>query len=173
MKRALSVILFISLATGGCIFKTKPVAAPPQNEIVESKIDSKLKSDPLTAPWQIHTKVEGNRVTLTGLVDQQQERQRAEELARLVVGELRQVDNQLMLTNEVILDNSIVAKLKTELITDPATRQTNIGVKSNKGVVVLEGQVQSPEQKRQAENLAINIAGVSKVENKLKVQGKG
>jgi hyperosmotically inducible protein len=146
-------------------------AAPTPNEAVESKIQSKLKRDPLTAAWQIRPRVEGNTVTLTGLVDREEERQRAEELTREVVGELRRIDNQLMLTEEVILDNTIVAKLKTELVTDPATRQANIDVKSRKGVVVLEGEVRSNEQRRQAEELAKEIAGVKQVENKLKVQG--
>lgn len=108
---------------------------------------------------------------LTGLVDREEERLRAEALAKEVVGELRRIDNQLMLTQEVILDNTIVAKLKTELVTDPATRQVNIDVKSRRGVVVLEGEVQSKEQRRQAEALAKEIAGVKQVENKLKVQG--
>lgn len=170
MKRHAAVILLVSLVLSGCVFKSQKVATPPPNKSVESKIQSKLQSDPLTAPWQIRSHVEGETVTLTGLVDQEQERQRAEELARSIVGELRKVDNQIMLTNEVILDNSIVAKLKTDLITDPTTRLANIDVKSNKGVVILDGQVQTPEQKRQAEQLARGIAGVKHIENRLKVQ---
>ena len=173
MKRSVSIILFVSLALGGCMFKTERVATPPPNEAVESKIQSKLKSDPLTAPWQIRSKVEGKTVVLTGLVDREEERQRAEQLTRDVVGELRKVDNQILLTNEVILDNSIVAKLKTELITDPTTRLANIDVKSHKGNVTLEGEVQSSDQKREAEKLANDVAGVRHVENRLRVQAKG
>lgn len=53
----------------------------------------------------------------------------------------------------------------------PATRLADIDVKSRKGVVVLEGEVESREQRRQAEALARSIAGVRHVENRLKVQG--
>lgn len=171
MKRAVWIVLIFSVILNGCGTKSRRAAAPTPNEAVESKIQSKLKRDPLTAAWQIRPRVEGNTVTLIGLVDREEERQRAEELTREVVGELRRIDNQLMLTEEVILDNTIVAKLKTELVTDPATRQADIDVKSRKGVVVLEGEVQSNEQRRQAEALAKDIAGVKQVENKLKVQG--
>lgn len=170
MKRTVWVVLIVSLVLNGCGMKNRRAAAPP-NEAVESKIQSKLKSDPLTAAWQIRPKLEGNKVILIGLVDRDDERKRAEELTKEVVGELRRVDNQLMLTEEVILDNSIVAQLKSELVTDPATRLANIDVKSRRGVVILEGKVQSQEQRRQAEALAKDIAGVKQVENKLKVQG--
>jgi hyperosmotically inducible protein len=171
MKRTVWIILIFSLVLGGCGMKKQRVVTAPPDEKVESKIRSKLKTDPLTAAWQISPKVKGNTVTLTGLVDREEERRRAEELTRSVVGELRRIDNQLMLTSEVILDNSIVAKLKTDLITDPVTRQANIDVTSRKGVVVLEGEVQSTDQRRQAEALAKDVSGVKQVENKLKVQG--
>lgn len=171
MKRTVWVVLIVSLVLNGCAAKNRRAEAPPRNEAIESNIKSKLKNDPLTAAWQIRPQVDGNTVILTGLVDHEGERQRAEELTRSVVGELRRIDNRLMLTEEVILDNSIVAKLKTELVTDPATRQANIDVKSRKGVVVLEGEVESREQRRQAEALARDVAGVKHVENKLKVQG--
>lgn len=171
MKRTVWVVLIVSLVLNGCGMKSRRSTAPAPSEAVESKIQSKLKNDPLTAAWQIRPEAKGNTVILTGLVDREEERQRAEELTKEVVGELRRVDNQLILTEEVILDNSIVAKLKTELITDPATRQANIDVTSRRGVVVLEGKVQSKEQRRQAEELAKDIAGVKQVENNLKVQG--
>ncbi|MBI3805625.1 MAG: BON domain-containing protein [Nitrospirae bacterium] len=165
------LLMALSLTAGGCIFKTQKVAVPPQNKALESRIQNKLKNDPLTAPWEIRPHVDGATVTLTGLVDQEKERQRAEELARSVVGEFRKVNNQLLLTIEVILDNSIVAKLKTDLITDPTTRMATIDVKSYKGVVTLNGEVVSAEQKREAERLAQSIAGVRQIENRLKVQG--
>ncbi len=171
MKRTVFVVLIVSFVLGGCGLRSQRM--PVSSETVESKIHSKLKSDHLTAPWQIRPRVEENTVILTGLVDQEEERRRAEELTRSVVGELRKVDNRIMLTNEVILDNSIVAKLKTELVTDPVTRMTNIDVKSHRGMVVLDGVVRSKEQQRQAEQLAKDVEGVKHVENKLKVQDKG
>jgi osmotically-inducible protein OsmY len=169
IKRFAAVLLLVPLLVQGCASRKDRTLTSPSS--IESQIENRLKSDPLTAPWQIRAKAEKNTIILTGLVDQEEERRRAEELARTVVGELRKIDNGIMLTNEVILDNSIVAQLKNDLISDPATRDVGIDVQSQRGVVILSGKVQSEEQKRRAEALAKEIAGVSHVENRLKVKG--
>lgn len=172
MKRLILVFLLIPLIGIGCSTADKKrAAAPPPNQAIESQIRTKLKSDPLTAAWNINPAVEGNTVTLTGLVDKEEERRRAEEIARGVVGELRQVNNQIVLTEEVVLDNAITAKVKTELVTNPVTRIGAIEVHSNKGVVQLNGSVKTEEQKREAERIASSTAGVKRVENNLKVSG--
>lgn len=168
IKRLAVVLLLLPLIVQGCASKKDKMLTSPSS--IESQIENRLKSDPVTAPWQIEPKAEKNTVTLTGLVDQEEERRRAEELTRTVVGELRKIDNKIMLTNEVILDNSIVAKLKNDLVADPITRAAGIDVQSHKGTVILSGKVHSAEQKRQAETLAKNIDGVSHVENNLKVK---
>jgi hyperosmotically inducible protein len=171
MIKRLAIVLFLfPLLAQGCATGKKE---PPltSSSSIESQIKNRLKSDPLTAPWQIQPRVEKTTVILTGLVDKDEERRRAEDLTRTVVGELRKIDNEILLTHEVILDNSIVAKLKNELISDPITRDAGINVQSQKGVVILTGKVQTDEQKRQAETLAKNISGVSHVENQLKVKG--
>lgn len=170
MTKRLAIVFFLIPLLGvGCATKKERTITSPSS--IESQIDNRLKSDPLTAPWEIQPRAEGETIILTGLVDREEERRRAEELARSVVGELRQVDNKIMLTDEVILDNSIVANLKNALLTDPVTRTSEIEVESHRGVVSLNGQVSSEEKKRQAEALAGEIAGVSHVENKLKVTG--
>lgn len=174
MKRLILIFLFIPSIgwIAGCgVMKKERAPIPTSNASVEARIRNKLKTDPLTAPWEINPTVEGNTVTLTGLVDREEERRRAEELTRSVVGELRKVNDQIMLTQEVILDNSITGKLKTELITNPVTRLTNIDVQSHKGVVTLNGSVKTNEQKREAERLAQETAGVVDVKNNLKVSG--
>jgi osmotically-inducible protein OsmY len=171
MKQFVLVFLLLPLIVACGTLRERQVTPLPREEAIEAQIRTKLKNDLLTAPWEIRVRVEGDRVTLTGLVDQEEERRRAEDLARSVVGELRKINNEMMLTEEVILDDSIVAKLKNDLVTDPITRAGNIEVRSHKGVVTLQGTVKTEEQKRQAETLAQNIIGVSRVENNLKVSG--
>ena len=168
IKRLAFILLLLPLFAA-CAEKKERVMSTPTS--IESEIRNRLKSDPLTAVWNIEPKVKSDTVTLSGLVDREEERQRAEELTRSVVGELRKIDDQIMLTNEVILDNSIVAKLKNDLIADPITRSAGIDVQSYKGVVILSGKVQTNEQKSQAETLAKNVSGVARVENNLKVKG--
>ena len=171
MKNLTLIFLVMSLVGAGCAMKKERAAPFPPNRTIEAQIKNKLENDPLTAPWDVRVKAEGNKVTLTGLVDREEERRRAEDLARAVVGELRKVENQLLLTQEVILDNSIVAKLKTDLLTDPTTRLIPIDVQSHKGKVTLRGSVKTDEQSRQAEALARNTSGVVAVDNRLKVSG--
>ena len=166
IKRLAFVFLLLPLFVGCASKKDRVITAPTS---IESEIRNRLKSDPITAPWKIDPNVKNDTVILVGLVDREDERRRAEELTRTVVGELRKIDNQIMLTNEVVLDNSIIAKLRNDLISDPVTRSAGIDVQSHKGVVILNGKVQSVEQKRQAEMLAKNVAGVARVENNLKV----
>lgn len=173
MKRLILFFLLISLIGTGCgmMKDKKKVESRATNESVEAQIRNKLKTDPLTAAWEINPMMEGNTITLIGLVEREEERRRANELARGVVGELRTVDNQILLTEEVVLDNAITAKLKTELVLNPLTRITIIQVESRKGVVTLNGSVKTDEQKREAEKLARATAGVMNVENHLKVSG--
>lgn len=172
MRRIISLWVLFSIVALGCsAMKEQRVATLPPNKKVESMITNRLKNDPLTAAWDIRPDVEGESVVLTGLVDREEERRRAEDLTRSVVGELRRVDNRIMLTREVILDNSITSALKNGLISDPLTRTANIEVRSHKGVVTLQGTVASNEQKAQAEALAREITGVAHVENQIKVSG--
>lgn len=49
MKRMVWVFLIVSLVLNGCGMKNRREAAPTQNEAIESKIQSKLKTDPFTA----------------------------------------------------------------------------------------------------------------------------
>jgi osmotically-inducible protein OsmY len=170
MRRLVLFFLFISLIVTGCSTTNKEKAANSSaNHSAEAQIRTKLKSDPLTAPWEIRPAVEGDSVTLTGLVEREEQRRRAEDISREIVGELRKVNNQIKLTEEVILDKSLIAKVNTQLLTSPVTRLANIDVQSQNGVVKLNGSVQTAEQKREAERLAKDTEGVKSVENHLRV----
>ncbi|HZR45579.1 MAG TPA: BON domain-containing protein [Candidatus Manganitrophaceae bacterium] len=172
MKRLMLVFLVLMLIGTGCgTTNNKKTESRPSNKSVEGQIRNKLKTDPMTSAWEINPTMEGNTITLVGLVDREEERVRAGDLARGVVGELRTIDNQIMLTQEVVLDASIVAKLKTEIVTNPVTRLANIEVDSRKGTVTLNGSVKTDEQKRETERLARATAGVMTVRNNLKVTG--
>jgi hyperosmotically inducible protein len=68
---------------------------------------------------------------------------------------------------EAISDEAILAKLKAKLISDGITG-TNIDV--NDGRVVLKGQVEDPQKKAKAEDLARKTDGVKDVRNQLTVK---
>lgn len=85
------------------------------------------------------------------------------------MGELRKVNNQIKLADEMVLDKTLIAKISTELLSNPTTRLSNIDVQSKNGVVTLNGKVQTGEQKREAERVAKDTEGVKSVENHLTV----
>jgi hyperosmotically inducible protein len=73
---------------------------------------------------------------------------------------------------EQIDDSTITAKVKTELVRDPATSAHRIDVETFRGDVQLNGFVPSEEMKSEATRVARNVKGVKHVENNLRV-GEG
>ncbi len=67
-------------------------------------------------------------------------------------------------------DSAITARVKTALAADKAANLTRIDVATTNQVVALNGIVQSPDQKRRAEEIAKEISGVRRVQNNLQIQ---
>ncbi len=67
-------------------------------------------------------------------------------------------------------DSAITARVKTALAADKAANLTRIEVATTNQVVSLNGVVQSPDQKRRAEEVAKEISGVRRVQNNLQIQ---
>lgn len=70
-------------------------------------------------------------------------------------------------------DATITASVKSTLVADKAANLTRVDVDTNRGVVSLNGVVESAEQKSRAEQLARRVDGVRKVVNNLQVQKRG
>jgi hyperosmotically inducible protein len=66
-------------------------------------------------------------------------------------------------------DATITASVKSQLVADKASNFLRVDVDTNRGVVYLNGIVDSPEQKKRAEDLARRVNGVSNVVNNLQV----
>lgn len=66
-------------------------------------------------------------------------------------------------------DAAITASVKSQLVADKASNFLRVDVDTNKGVVYLNGVVESPEQKTRAEDLARRVNGVANVVNNLQV----
>ena len=67
-------------------------------------------------------------------------------------------------------DATLTASVKSSLVADKVSNLTRVDVDTTNGVVSLNGVVESPEQKRRAEELASRVDGVKKVINNLQVQ---
>ncbi len=76
-------------------------------------------------------------------------------------------------TGEVIDDAVILGSVKSKLVSDPRTDAHEINVDVNRGVVQLNGFVDSPEEKSRATIVATEVKGVTQVQNNLQLnQGK-
>jgi len=69
-------------------------------------------------------------------------------------------------------DSTITSTVKAKLVADKAANFTRIDVDTTNRVVSLNGVVESSEQKTRAEQLAMQVSGVRKVDNNLQVQKK-
>jgi len=67
-------------------------------------------------------------------------------------------------------DATLTASVKSSLVADKVSNLTRVDVDTTNGVVSLNGVVESPEQKRRAEELASRVDGVKRVINNLQVQ---
>ncbi len=71
---------------------------------------------------------------------------------------------------EVINDQWITTKIKTQLATDSEVSALRINVDTEKGVVTLSGTVKSKKEAKKARQIAHETKGVTKVVDKLKVE---
>ena len=71
---------------------------------------------------------------------------------------------------QAVDDTRITASVKAKLVADKASNLTRVDVDTNRGTVYLNGSVETPEQKAQAERLAWQAKGVKAVVNNLQVQ---
>jgi osmotically-inducible protein OsmY len=73
-------------------------------------------------------------------------------------------------TGEFIDDGALTAKVKTAVLRDTVVRGMDVGINSYRGVVQLNGWVDTAEQKARAEELARAVEGVEDVQNHLAVR---
>jgi len=69
-------------------------------------------------------------------------------------------------------DSTITASVKSKLVADKAANLSRIDVDTTNRVVSLTGIVESPQHKARAEQLAMEVSGVSRVENNLQIQSR-
>ena len=73
-------------------------------------------------------------------------------------------------TGQYVDDSSITAKVKADILGDPALKVFDIGVETFKGVVQLSGFVNSAEIRNRAAVVAGRVSGVRSVKNSLIVK---
>ncbi|HEX2931483.1 MAG TPA: BON domain-containing protein [Candidatus Binatia bacterium] len=75
-------------------------------------------------------------------------------------------------TGQYVDDRTITASVKAKLVADKAANLTRVDVDTTNRVVLLNGIVETAAQKTRAEQLAMQVDGVKKVENRLQIQAR-
>ena len=73
-------------------------------------------------------------------------------------------------TGQYVDDRTITASVKSKLVAERASNLTRVDVDTTNHIVSLNGVVESPDQKQRAEDLAMQVKGVRRVNNNLQIQ---
>lgn len=134
-------------------------------------------------PFAIDVDVVSGVVILTGTVENDIERDLAEEIAKGVNG-VKKVNNKLTVSSNAqhdaerssflhfVDDANITARVKSQLLLNPNTHGLNIHIRTKNGVVFLEGQLNSEIEADLARQIVRNTKGVMDIEDKLTIAEK-
>jgi hyperosmotically inducible periplasmic protein len=76
-------------------------------------------------------------------------------------------EHEKKVAKRVVKDSWITSKVKTMLLKDEGMKSMKVSVETHQGVVLLSGFVDTPEQIKQAEQIAASVEGVKSVKNSL------
>jgi len=171
---------------------TKAAAAPqtkkPTDEEIDDRVDFRLDTSDIVRKYNVHSKVVGGVVTLSGDVATQAQKAEAERLARGVEGVVK-VQNDITIdpdedksvtdrikkgmnkTGDAITDAWITTKVKWFLAKDEGLKSvTSIDVDTKDNVVTLKGTVKTAGEKTRAVELANKADGVKRVIDQLVIK---
>jgi hyperosmotically inducible protein len=170
-------LVIVALALGACsATRTQESAGEVVDDsVLTAKVKTALIEDPVTKAGQIDVETYRGVVQLAGVVDSQEAKARAVELARAVSG-VQEVRNDLRVgdadqsVGQAIDDGVITTQVKAKLIADSRTDAYKINVETQGGVVQLSGFVDNDEAKRTAGDVARSVSGVRDVDNDLEIR---
>jgi len=155
-----------------------------ENAVITSKVKAALALSKQVSASDVNVDTTDGIVTLQGRVPSQESRRIAEQIARDTSG-VKQVRNELAVSSEGGKPNQDVAQLGTrvsdlELRTrledtyekEDSLKDDRIKTDVRDGVVSLEGEVDSSQEKQTAESRARDIGDVKDVRNHLRIRGR-
>jgi osmotically-inducible protein OsmY len=145
---------------------------------IDGKAEATLMFNGNLDSFDINTDVIDGKVTLTGKVDNEINRELAEELILGIDG-VRGVDNMLTVVRDddesesdmtAFTDTKISTVIKSRLLFDSEVSGTSINVDVENRVVTLTGDVKSDAEKQLALTIAKNADDVKSVNDKLMIK---
>jgi len=170
---AISAALVISLA--GCERRSAG------DTTINTAVKNRLAAEPTTSAAKIDVDTSNGVVTLSGKVPTAAERSEAERIARNTQG-VRQVVNNISTeggeggpgatpggAGGTSNDTMILTSIKSKYLANGIIG-TNVDV--NNGEVTITGEVDNPQEKAKAEQIARQTSGVKSVKNQLTIKRK-
>jgi osmotically-inducible protein OsmY len=158
---------------------TSPAATEQRSDAgITMSIQAKYFASDNVKAREIDVDTDSGVVTLRGSVDNDTQRQEAEQIARGVAGVVR-VDNQLTVGRPLARSDDasatspgwITTKIQAQYFMNPTLKPWNISVTTSPdGVVTLQGRVDSPEDRAEAVRIARSTEGVTSVEDLLRTE---
>ena len=173
-----SVLILASAAFGlaGCVStaSTRTAGETIDDSTLTARVKTALIGDERTKARQIDVDTYRGDVQLNGFVDSAAAKTAAASVAQKVDG-VNKVTNNLQVgadrtSGEVVDDATINSKVRAALIGDERTKSHQIEVDTNAGVVSLGGFVDTAANKTAAAQLAGDVSGVTRVNNRLEVR---
>jgi len=139
------------------------------DEEIKNAVKDAFLYDPRVFSFNPRVSVDYGVVTLTGTVDNLKAKHAAAQSASNIVGVYR-VKNYLKVRPEFIPeDDDLESTIASAMKKNPVVEKWEVDVKANRGVVYLNGVVDSYFERAKAEDIASRTKGVLAVENNLSV----
>ena len=145
----------------------------PDSELM-SDLLRELRAEPRLAQAEILVEVENGTVRLGGSVNSFAVKAAARDAAHRVAGVESVVDQIRVGVSDPFLrsDDALLPAIRSALEWDVFLPSDRIQATAQDGWVVLEGAVDSPEERRNAERLVRSVAGVRGLVNRIEVAGE-
>lgn len=185
-----SAIILTMVTTSSVAISVTPspeaaaTSATPSQEVIDARLEAQIWTTYSLSPYlranDIKVLVRNGKATLTGIVEEDVNKDLAKQIAVGVDG-VKEVDNQIQVQadyepksnersyGEVVDDISITAAIKSKLIWSKTTDGQTIDVFTKKRKVILTGTASTIEAKELAGRLAQSTRGVARVTNNLVV----
>lgn len=162
-------------ATGGYKVATdeRAVGRMWDDSTITAKINAELIKDPLVRTRKIDVDTIEGHVILTGIVQTENEAQRAVAIAGTVPG-VKKVTRNIQVGSrsfgQTIDDQLLGSRIKAKLVKEPGIRSFNIDVDVAKRVVTLSGIVNNLGQKRKIIEITKSTSGIANVIDFIKIK---
>lgn len=136
---------------------------------VSDAVEDELIVDPAVLSFNIDVATNDGIVTLSGKVDNILAKQRAGRIAETVKGVKGVVNNIRVSPSEIPSDAKLAERVEQALLRGPATDSYEVEVEARNGAIILEGKVDSWQERELVAKRARGVGGVTEVDNRIEI----